>query len=499
MVSSYRIAPNPREWIPPPPPPPPGFDSLTIPTSASATASIFVAQYETSGRVLWVTRIQALNMADYTTATDTAGNIYVPITWSSGNAVIYDAAGNVATTTSGTTSGVVKYNSSGTYLWFLSTPSLNIRGFSIAPNQDFVIAGTFSSATISVRNLDFSIYSTLTRINGTDCLIARYNSAGLVQWVAQQTATPTPFLFLFSMACDASSIVVCGGGQGTYTAFNANGTTGATKTLDPSTGGYITKYNSAGVVQWGTTGNLRGSFYTNLTLDASGNVYVAGQGANNPIFYNADGSVFRSPTIGTRFATCLLKYTSSGVGSYLFLAAGSTAAPAPQCLTVDVNGNVGCGITSSGTANNFYTFTNDDGSTVAGPTNASYYWATAKVSATGSVSWVNNVFTNTAGQHTPLSIVPNALVGFYQAGYVQAGTSTFTNVGGGVGATLGGTNTLGGVLAKYDVGGNVLWAARQNQAGGIMTTDRIALANGNVAISGTYRGTFGATIYSAGL
>lgn len=259
-----------------------GFNSLPIPTSGSSSASIFVAQYETSGRVLWVTRIQALNTADYSTATDTDGNIYVPIAWSSGNAVIYNATGTVAATTSGTTSGVVKYNSSGTYMWFLSTPSLSISGFSIVPNQDFVIAGTFSSATISVRNLDFSIYSTRTRINATDSLIARYNGAGLVQWVAQQTATPTPFLFLFNMACDESSIVVCGGGQGTYTAFNANGTIGATKTLDPSTGGYVTKYNSAGNVQWGTTGNLHGSFYTNLALDAFGNVYVSGGGSNQP-------------------------------------------------------------------------------------------------------------------------------------------------------------------------------------------------------------------------
>jgi hypothetical protein len=194
-----------------------------------------------------------------------------------------------------------------------------------------------------------------------------------------------------------------------------------------------------------------------------------------------------------------MQYTSAGVGSYLVQAAGSLTNPSIQSMTADADGNVLYGITAGGSANNFITFTNDNGSTVAGPTNASYYYALAKVSTTGSVSWVNNVFTNTAGQHTPLSAGSDGSGGFYQSGQIQPGTSTFTNAGGGVGATLGGTTKFGGTLAKYDTGGNVLWAARQNQAGGNMSLGSLVVAADRITALGTYVGTIGATIYSAGL
>lgn len=478
------------------------YNSIEVPTSGSATNSAFVAQYSPTGRLYWVARVEAVSVVvPISNGSDANGNVYVPVTWASGNGLLYNANGSLAATISTTLSGVVKYNKFGIYQWFLSTSNLTYGAITFAPNGDFVLFGSYTSATLTVLNLAGTTFKTLVKVGGTtNTAVIRYNSAGAVQWVAQ--TSPTTNMSSFQLTTDASGNVYCVGGfTGTLTLFNANETLGATLVSGGSGSGFLVKYTSAGAVTWALKTDSANNPINAVSTDLVGNVYITGAGQDT-ILYNTGGSVFRTLT-STPSASVqgyVAKYTPAGVGAYVVQARSSSGNSGgdPTSLTTDAVGNAYWGVRVF-LVNNFLTFVNDDGSTVAGPTNASYYWATAKISSTGSVSWVNNVFVNSAVGNLPNSTAINSTLGIYQAGQVQSGTSTFTNVGLAVGATLGGTNNTGGTLARYDANGLVVWAARQNQAGGNMGSSSVSVAVDSITIVGTYVGTIGGTIYSAGL
>lgn len=187
-----------------------------------------------------------------------------------GNAIILDAAGNVFVTgytyVSGTNADVVilKYDNNGNLVW---TQTRNYQGYfdqgrdiAVDSNGDVYVTGSgqYNSTGSDV-----------------DYLTLKYNNAGTFQW--QQTfstdvsSPPSQLDEAFRIFIDGSNNV--------YVAGNSAGTT-ATNNLD-----FVTiKYNSAGTQQWRARYNYNGNFDTptDISVDASGNVYVCGFG-----YYNA--------------------------------------------------------------------------------------------------------------------------------------------------------------------------------------------------------------------
>jgi hypothetical protein len=176
------------------------------------------------------------------------------------------------------------------------------------------VTGSYSSNPLTLYNSDGSAFAaTLPNSGSTDCFIAKYNTAGTVQWGARTAGTSADI---------GNSIYVGGSGNvyvtGSYnnsplTLYNSDGSAFATTLLNSgSTDCFIAKYNTAGTVQWGarTAGTLADAGI-DISVDGSGNVYVTGSYSSNPLtLYNSDGSAFAATLPNSGGTDCFIaKYT----------------------------------------------------------------------------------------------------------------------------------------------------------------------------------------------
>lgn len=107
-----------------------------------------------------------------------------------------------------------------------------------------------------------------------------------------------------------------------------------------STDGFLVKYNSSGVYQWGV--QIGGSAFSvetcyGVATDASGSVYITGA---------ISGTTDFDPSTGTANLTAngadiyVAKYDSSGVYQWAFLIGGSTGNGEGKCISTDAANNV---------------------------------------------------------------------------------------------------------------------------------------------------------------
>jgi hypothetical protein len=219
---------------------------------------------------------------------------------------------------------VAKYSTSGICLWAhraYATPSGCGGGISrsiaIDPSGNCYIGGNYSTAT----DFDGIILPSSGGCNGGS-FIAKYNSAGTIQWAMPIQSISPNGAAINSIACDASSNVYATGfftGTLTVGAFSA-----------PAGRVFTFKLNSSGTCQWlqaGTGNEGRG-----ITTDGT-NVYVTGEMSS-------------SATFGAYTATCptgthmfIVKYSVAGT---VLGAVGPGPAASGSCIPYDItNDNSG--------------------------------------------------------------------------------------------------------------------------------------------------------------
>lgn len=196
----------------------------------------------------------------------------------SANAVAVDSQGFVYTvgTTAGDLDGQVnqgstdaylrKYDAAGNLVWSrLLGATDQASGFAVAvdANDNVVVAGqTQGQLTDGGYGGNF------------DSFVTKFNSSGIEQWTRQ--AAPYANDGALALTTDASGNVFVAG----YT----QGAIDASATHAGGTDGYLTKLDSTGVLQWnqqfGGTGSDRA---TAITVDSSGNVFVAGSNDGNAV------------------------------------------------------------------------------------------------------------------------------------------------------------------------------------------------------------------------
>ena len=136
---------------------------------------------------------------------------------------------------------------------------------------------------------------TLTNAGYWDAYIAKYNSAGVVQWFARQGGGGSSELAT-SVTVDSSGNIIVAGiyASSPMTIYNANGSAFATTLANSgSNDAYIAKYNSDGFVQWVAKqgGESSDDQAYAVTVDSSGNIIVAGYFASTTFtIYNSDGT-----------------------------------------------------------------------------------------------------------------------------------------------------------------------------------------------------------------
>lgn len=239
-----------------------GTNSLLNPSFTGQ--STFLVKYDNAGTVAWA-KLMGGTGQTYATkvAVDASGNVYVRGSFEA----------NMTVGTSTLVSGgqkdlfIAKFDPTGALVWVRQEGGTGDDGGEggVAVDQagNVYVTGPYGSNPINVGG------TSLTNAGGVDTFLAKYNSAGVIQW-ARRAGGTTGFDFFWDCAVDTQGNVFVGG----LMSSDAVAPSG-------SGGAIIAKYDAAGTLQWANTatgapGSLFSSAATKCAVDPAGNAYLAG-------------------------------------------------------------------------------------------------------------------------------------------------------------------------------------------------------------------------------
>ena len=198
-----------------------------------------------------------------------------------------------------------------------------------AAGNVYMVGTTNSNSDIATVGAHQTICAggdTIGGFSGTDAFLVKFNSSGVRQWATYYGGSEWDYGT--SCAIDASGNVYM---IGTTSSISGIATAGAHETSVND--GFLVKFNSSGVRQWGTYFEGNGNA---CTTDASGNIYIVG--LTNSISGIATAGAHQTVMSGSGDAF-LVKFNSTGViqwGTY-YDGLGDTQ---PNSCATDASGNV---------------------------------------------------------------------------------------------------------------------------------------------------------------
>lgn len=166
----------------------------------SGGSDVFIVKYNSSGIVQWATRIASANGDNgFGIAADSNSNIYVTGQTEPGNAVFYNSDSSSFSTAmtglGGSEAFVAKYNTSGIAQWIAKIAGTGNdigNGIITDSNSNVYVVGQSASTTVAAFNSGGTSFSkTLTNAGLDDAFIVKYNSNGIVQWIASVAGSGT--------------------------------------------------------------------------------------------------------------------------------------------------------------------------------------------------------------------------------------------------------------------------------------------------------------------
>lgn len=406
---------------------------------------------------------------------DASGNVYT--TGYFAGTVDFDPRVGVTNLTSNSGSNdvfVQKMDAAGNFVWAKRFGGTNDeRGYSITTDA----SGNVYTTGYFFGTVDFdpSAATTIfTSTGSTDIFVQKMDASGTFIWA--RTFGGTNADVGYAIRVDASgNIYTTGSFVGTADFDPSAGTINFT-----SAGGndvFIQRMDAAGNFLWAIAfGGILADVGQSITIDASGNVYIAGL-FNNTVDFD--------PGVGTTNLTSagladVFVQKIDATGSFVWAKAfGGTNADIGNSITTDASGNVYTIGYFAGTA---------DFDPSAGTTNLTSAGGNdifvQKMDASGSFMWAKT-FGGTAGD-LGYSITTDASSNVYTTGYFT-GTADFDPSAGTTNLTSTGSTEI--FVQKMDVSGNFIWAVAfggtSADAGNAITTD----ASGNVYTTGYFAGT----------
>jgi hypothetical protein len=296
----------------------------------------FLVKFNSSGVRQWATYYGGSEW-DYGTscAIDASGNVYM-IGSTSSTSGIATAGAHETTVNDGF---LVKFNSSGVRQWGTYFEGNGNACATDASGNVYIVGLTNSTSGIATAGAHQTVMS-----GSGDAFLVKFNSSGVRQW---GTYFGGPFdggsanEMGISCATDASgNIYMVGKTPSTsgIATVGAHQTAGGTQFFDA----FLVKFNSTGVIQWGTYYDGLGDTQPNsCATDASGNVYMAGQvfqellpdsGISTPGAHQT--------TYGGGFTDAfLVKFDPNGVRQWGTYYGGSSVEEGTSCA-IDPSGNV---------------------------------------------------------------------------------------------------------------------------------------------------------------
>ena len=283
-----------------------------------------IAVYSKAGVVQWVARCK--NSSAYirkaSVATDASDNIYVVFpALSAGTATVYNADGTAFGTTLVATGGAVilaKYNSAGVVQWATyidsATDSVDCAGI-VYWNGNIYLVGVFRGA-LTAYNVGGASGGTLTYVaSGNECYVCKYNSSGIVQWVAKVSSAGSSSNGT-GIDVNEYGVFVATNCASTVTFYNAGEvSSGVTVTASGNSDGFAVKYSDSGIFQYYTRISAPGTFgFTACLLKLTSKfVYVTFHSDVTVYPCHANGSRFKRILMsGSDRMAILMKYSYSG-------------------------------------------------------------------------------------------------------------------------------------------------------------------------------------------
>lgn len=330
-------------------------DGTTFGTLSGQTGvrNIFLIKYNSSGIVQWATRVSNNSNANgYSVTVDSSGNIYIAGEINATTTAFNSDTTSFATTipTSGQSDvALIKYNTNGFVQWVARIGSVqndSIGHIAVDSSGNIYVVGSGGYAVaVTAFNSDTSAFSpTIPALaNNGVAFIIKYNTSGFVQWVTRITGNSGVGTFGYGIAVDSTgNSYVTGAGPGTTLIVYSSDTTQFGTISVSGSDAFLVKYNTNGIAQWsakvaGTSSDTGNA----LTVDSSGNVYMAGSASSSPTrAFNSNGSQFSNFILNSGSGDVfIVKYNTSGSVQWLSRVA-STLADAGVDLSTDSSNNV---------------------------------------------------------------------------------------------------------------------------------------------------------------
>ena len=294
------------------------FDSYTVYSPGNSNEQLYLVKYDPAGNVLWAkSAVSAYGNTISSLALDASGNIYI----------IGDFYANTITLGSTTLINagssdffIAKYDPDGNLSWaksFGSNASDGGMAIAVGALGDIYITGHFFSKSISFGPVTL----TKTGINEYNMFVAKFDSDGNAIWATKATGDNDSYAS--SIAVDASGNAYLSGQFsspaitfGAYTLtklFLAGGTV--------SYDIFLTKFDNTGNVVWAkSAGSTRSSTSNSVSVDNSGNVFLAGNFSSPTITL---GSITLSNPVPDYTNIFLAKYDAGGNVTWAIGAGGS--------------------------------------------------------------------------------------------------------------------------------------------------------------------------------
>ena len=296
----------------------------------------FLVKFNSSGVRQWATYYGGSEW-DYGTscAIDASGNIYM-IGSTSSTSGIATAGAHETTVNDGF---LVKFNSSGVRQWGTYFEGNGNACTTDASGNIYIVGLTNSTSGIATAGAHQTVMS-----GSGDAFLVKFNSSGVKQWGTYFGGASSGASGMekgLSCATDALGNVYM---TGHTPSTSGIATAGAHQTIygGSSTDAFLVKFNSSGVIQWGTYYGGEGvDIGYSCATDASGNVYMAGdaQQQNLPASGISTIGAHQSAYGGGYSDGFLVKFDSNGLRQWGTYYGGSLLDVSFSCAT-DASGNV---------------------------------------------------------------------------------------------------------------------------------------------------------------
>ena len=251
-----------------------GLTSLTN----AGTYDLFLAKYDSNGNVLWAKKAGGTG-DDYATsvAMDTSGNAYV-VGWYASPTITF---GSTTLTNVGYHDLFLsKYDANGNILWAKSAGGTSAdRAYSVSVDAlgNSYVAGFFGSPTITFGS------TILTNAGIYDIFLAKYDANGNILWAKSAGGTGTDRAYSVSVDALGNSYVAGFFNSPTLTF-------GSTSLINMGSYDiFLTKYDANGNILWAKkAGGTSDDETFSVAVDTSGNSYVAGWFASLTITFGSN-------------------------------------------------------------------------------------------------------------------------------------------------------------------------------------------------------------------